>query len=176
MLRHYISITIRNLMRDKGYTASNVLGLALGLACCILIGLYIRHELSYDRHYPNADRIYRIVSEHSARTPDGLGEILRNDLVEVEQRVRLQATFSAWLMTYGEKAFYEQRVFTTEQELFELFEVPFIQGDPTTALSKPNSMVITELVARKLFEGEDPIGKVVQGDGMYEGNVASSSI
>ncbi len=97
MLKNYLTITLRRLIRDRGYTLLNILGLTIGMACTILIGLYIRDELSYDRHHEKADRIYRMVTDRKARLPGLLGPFIRTQLPEVEHMVRFRPTFGAWL-------------------------------------------------------------------------------
>ena len=164
MFKSYVTIAIRHMARQKGYTAINVLGLAVGMACAMLIFLYVRFELSYDRYHEKADRIYRVAVNNDARTPPALGPELREDFPEVLSYVRLLPTTGTWIMKHEEKIYYENRVYWADNALFDVFTFPLIRGDSRTALEAPYSVVISEDTARKYFGETDPMGKTINAD------------
>ena len=164
MLKSYVTIAIRHWTRHKGYTAINVLGLAVGMVCAMLIFLYVRFELSYDRYHDKADRIYRVAVNNDARTPPPVGPALQEDFPEVLSFVRLLPTTGTWLMKHEEKIYYENRVYWADNALFDIFTFPLIRGDSRTALEAPYSVVITEDTARKYFGEVDPMGKTINAD------------
>ena len=176
MLRNYLSVALRNLRRHPAYSLINISGLAIGMATCILILLYIQDELGYDRYHPHADRVYRIVDDiesggqtvQTAGTPTAWGPALKRDFPEIELLVRMRGTGSAWLVDLGNTIYYERKVIWAEPELFEMFSMPLVLGDPGTALDEPYSMVISEDLAFKYFGAEDPVGKVVNLDNRWD--------
>ena len=176
MLHNYLSVALRNLRRHPAYSLINIAGLAIGMATCILILLYIQDELGYDRYHPHAERVYRIVDDiesggqtnQTAGTPTGWGPALKRDFPEIELLVRMRGTESAWLVDLGNTIYYERKVIWAEPELFEMFSMPLVLGDPATALSEPYTMVISEDLAYKYFGAEDPIGKAVNLDNRWD--------
>lgn len=172
MLKNYLKIALRNLFRHKIYSVINIFGLAVGLACFLMISVFILYELSYDRHHEKADRIYRVtrdwvnedgkVSLHLGHVAPPFGPLIKNDFPDVEEVVRtLDAGF---LMRYEDKVFNEESMFFAEPGIFQVFTLPLKVGNPATALAEPNTIVLTEEMARKYFSQEDPIGKVVRAD------------
>lgn len=176
MLRNYLSVAIRNLRRHPAYSLINIAGLAIGMATCILILLYIQDELSYDRYHPHADRVYRIVDDiesggqtvQTAGTPTGWGPALKRDFPEIELVVRLRGTESAWLVDLGHTIYYERKVIWAGSDLFEMFSIPLAAGDRSVALAEPYSMVISEDLAFKYFGAEDAVGQVVNLDNRWD--------
>ena len=176
MIQNYLNVAIRNLLRHPAYSFINIAGLAIGMAACILILLYVQDELSYDRYHPNEDRVYRIVDDiesggqtiETAGTPPGWAPALIRDYPEVEQFVRMRGTLAAWLITRGESQFYEKKIIWTEPALFELFSVPLISGNPRTALRDPYSMVVSEEMAFKYFGEEEALGKIINVDQRWD--------
>ncbi len=164
MLKSYITIAIRHMAREKGYTAINVLGLAVGLVCAMLIFLYVSFELSYDRYHEKADRLYRVAVNNDARTPPALGPALQEDFPEIKGFVRLLPTTGTWIMKHEENIYYENRVYWADNALLDLFTFPLIRGDSRTALIAPYAVVISEDTARKYFGEEDPMGKTIIAD------------
>jgi len=167
MIGNYITVAWRNLIRHKGYSMINMTGLAVGLACCLLILLYIQQELSYDRYHENADRIYRVgfrqvVTQgrgmNTARTPHPLAPTLLASFPEVEAATRFRRAYNP-LVRLGERGFVEERFYFADAQVFALFSFPLLQGDPTTALSQPFSVVLSEVMAQKYFAGADLIGQ-----------------
>lgn len=179
MFKNYLIITLRNLVRQKGYTAINLLGLATGIACAVLIFLYVQDELSYESFHANKDNIYRtsIVAEINGKvdrfavTPPPMGPKLMSDYPEVVNFCRLQQTGEKTLLRYEDKKFYEKYVFIADSTFFSMFSYQLTQGDAKTALTKPNTVVITESVAKKLFGKENPIGKVILFSNTFQNTV-----
>lgn len=172
MLYHYFSVALRNLIRQPGYNGINILGLAIGITCCMLILLYIRNELSYDRFHEHADRIYRVVNGNFARTPPAMGPALKGQFPEVEEYVRMRGTTNIWMMSYGENTFLESDVYTVGKGFFDIFSFPLLQGNPETALDDfeypERTVVISEFMAAKLFGDENPMDKLIRADDKYE--------
>ncbi|MDE2845632.1 MAG: ABC transporter permease [Gemmatimonadota bacterium] len=164
MLNSDLVIALRHLSRNKGYTLVNVLGLAVGMACAILIFLYVGHELSYDRYHEQADRIYRVVFNDNAKTPRSVGPALQADFPEVQSFLRMHPTTGTWVMKYEDRIYYERGVYWANKTLFDFFALPLVQGDPDRALEAPYTVVISEDTARKYFGDEDPMGKTIVAD------------
>ncbi len=173
MLKSYVTIALRNLIRHKGYTFINVLGLTVGLACFLLIALYVKDELSYDRYHRNADRIYRVtrdwveksgtVSLHLGHVAPPFGPLLKNDFGEIEQVVRLLGT--GFTLSHGDKVFNEEDIFFAEENLFKVFTFHVTQGNPDKALADPFTIMLSRPMAEKYFRGENPVGKVLRVNG-----------
>jgi putative ABC transport system permease protein len=178
MLKTYLKIAFRNLSRNKVFSFINIFGLAIGLATCLLITLYILDELSYDRQIKDGDRIYRIASAASIQTggikekpwaagPGPLAQGMLSDLPEVEQTTRLLnfPAFDKMLLKTQRgkevKQFYETNGYYVDSTFFQLFTYTFKYGDPRTALDRPNSLVISEEIAAKLFGNTNPVGQPV---------------
>ena len=173
MIANYLKVAIRNLMRNKTFSAINILGLAIGIACCILILLYVQDELSYDRHHKNADRIFRLadevrVSGKTIRIPMTsfqMGPALVQDYPIVVDAVRFFRNIGEkTLVETREEYFYEQDVMFTDSNIFGVFDFPLSDGDPQTALREPNSIVLTAAMARKYFGDDDPMGRSLSVD------------
>jgi putative ABC transport system permease protein len=170
MLRNYLKIALRNIRKHKGYSYINISGLALGMACCLLIVLFVRDELSYDRYHENADQIYRVIKETESKgkrslsisTPPPLSRALVDDFPEVINSVRLiTPTQKEILVSYEDKKFYETRFFFADPSFFDIFTFPLFRGNPETALQEPYSLLITEEMSEKYFGDEDPLGKII---------------
>jgi ABC-type antimicrobial peptide transport system permease subunit len=173
MFKNYLKIALRNIKRHKGYSFINIVGLAIGMACCILILLWVQDELSYDRFHENADDIYRVIqdinfTDHSttwAITQGPLGPSLKEDYPEIINAVRI--TGRELRLTYDEKS-YDEGAGMADGSIFEMFTFPLIKGDPATALSDPFSIILTEEMAAKYFGDEDPIGKIIKADNKWD--------
>ena len=167
MLKNYLTIALRTLQKRPLYAAINGGGLALGIASCVLIGLFVRSEWAFDRFHADADRIYRawLFEDEGDRqftntiTPIPLGPQLAADFPEVEEAVRL-LTFDD-LVRRGERQFRE-RIHLADSAFFEVFSFPLLRGDAATALDDPNGIVLTEAMARKYFGDEDPLGQPLE--------------
>ncbi|MFN8348378.1 MAG: FtsX-like permease family protein [Spirosomataceae bacterium] len=168
MLFNYLKIALRNLWRHKLYSSLTVSGLAVGLAACLLMFLYFRHELSYDTFYKNADRIARITIKLNtpeapvdvALSPILLAPLLSKDYPEVEKTARLMSM--AATVKYKDKLLNEPEVYYTDQDVFSVFSYSFIHGSAREALSRPNTMVVTESFAKKYAGQTDIVGTAMQ--------------
>ena len=170
MFKNYLKIALRNIRRHKGYSFINIAGLAVGMACCMLILLYVRYELSYDTYHANADRIYRVAERlhwygkdtHKAVTQAPLALALETDFPEVIHAVRLM-DLRGWgdkvLVAHEEKSFYEEKWLYADASVFDIFTFPLIKGNSKTALIHPFSVVVTESIAKKYFGEDDPTGQ-----------------
>lgn len=171
MFRSFIKLSIRNLFRkNRLFTLINVAGLAIGLASLLLVSLFIYDEYSFDTYNKNADRIYRIVLDFSgegntinwARSSAPIGKHLVGAYPEIEQVVRLRKNPGTDLLSHEENKFYEERLFFADSSLFNVFDITLTTGNPAIALRDKNSMVITESLAKKYFNNDDPIGKTIR--------------
>lgn len=168
MYRSYIKIAIRSISRNKLFSAINILGLATGIATCLIILLLIRYELSFDRYNQKADRIVRVVFKgavqgekmNEAHVMPRVAEVLKRDYPEVQEATRLRLGGFPKILSGG-KAFREDALAFVDSNFFDVFTVKFVKGDRNTALLEPNSVVISESVARKYFAGEDPVGSLL---------------
>jgi putative ABC transport system permease protein len=176
MFRNYWKVAIRSLLKRKGYTLINILGLATGMAVCGLIVLFIRSELSYDDFEPNGDRVYRLVldRQYPGRTtsyaiiPAGIGDAVRKEFPEVAAKTGFQdATNNGKLfIKAGDKSFEETRVLLADSNFFRVFPTSFPEGEPLTALQKPFTAVLTEQTAKRYFGSPAAsIGKVLEAEG-----------
>lgn len=180
MLNNYVLVALRHLIRHKGYTAINVVGLALGLACFVLMLRYVQYEQSYDRQHSQADRIYRIAevagdAEEAASVPLPVGATVRTDFPHlVEHAVRFYDMQAPALVLHYEPPtgtpvrFYESRFFFADSTVFSVFDFPFVQGDPATALDAPQALVLTEAMAEKYFGDADPLGQTLRFEGTLD--------
>jgi putative ABC transport system permease protein len=170
MLRNYLKIAWRNLVKNKAYSVINITGLAIGLACFLLIALYVMDELSYDKFYPNADRIYRINSDikfggadlHMPVTSDMMGELLKKDYPQVEQYTRIYTFTGDKLVKKGNDYIDEENVAHVDSTFFSIFQLPVIEGDIKHALVEPNTVVINETTAKKYFGTTHVLGKTIE--------------
>ena len=169
MFRNYLTVAVRNLVRHKVYSFINISGLAIGMACFFLILCFVRFESSYDRHHEDADRIYRVIRQVRYERGGGIEErvntgapllpIIREELPGIEHAARL-GQFGG-LVRAGDKLFVEGRLFFADPEIFRIFTLLLVQGDPETALKEPLSIVLTPERARRYFGEENPLGKVL---------------
>jgi len=170
MIKNYLIVAWRNLRNNKAYSALNVLGLAVGLAVFILIMLFVRTELGYDRYHANAKNIYRVVQEQPgnvylgsnvfAVTPGPLAAAMVQDFPEVLKA----AHFDDWsnvLISVGDKSFLEKSVHWTDPQTFEIFTFPMARGDGSAALKDPSSVLLSERAARRFFGASDPVGRTL---------------
>lgn len=168
MFKNYVKVAFVNLRKHKAYSFINILGMAIGIACCILITTYVFHELSYDKYHENANRIYRLridlkISGDHLNLPKSsppMAEYLVTNYPEVLNAVRFRP-LSRVPVQYLEYMDYEDRIFFADSSIFDVFTFPLIKGSPLTALKTANSVVITEEMAQKYFGSEDPMGKVL---------------
>ena len=162
MFKNYLKIAFRNLLKQKAYSFINIIGLAIALACCFVVLLYVLDELSYDRYHKNADRIFRIVygnESYITATPFPLAPTLRNDFPEVLKTVRISTT--SLLIKKNENWIEEPKSICADEAFFEVFTLPLIKGDPQNVLNDPFSVVITKEMAEKYFGKQEPVGKTL---------------
>ena len=172
MYKNYLSVAWRNLLKKKGYSAINIFGLALGIACCMLILMYVSYERSFDNYHTKGDRIYRVIhgSRNDANATESywvwnnapIGRALHDDFPEIDKVVQFSGRADILLMN-GEIAHQEEGVFFIDSTAFDVFSWKLLKGNPKTALAAPFSIVLTESTARKYFGDEDPLGKSLKG-------------
>lgn len=168
MLKNYIKIAWRNLWKSKGFSLINILGLAIGIATCLVILLFVQNELSFDRFNKKADRIVRVyfrgtmqggkINESTVMPPTA--QALKADYPEVEDATRIR-DYGRPRLLYGDKSFNDDEFAFVDPNFFQAFTLPLVQGDPKTALTQPNTVVITKALAEKYFGSEDAMGKVI---------------
>ncbi|MCU0418611.1 MAG: ABC transporter permease [Cyclobacteriaceae bacterium] len=168
MLKNYITVALRNLRKHRFYSFINVLGLSIGLAVCLIIVLFVLNELSFDRHFATAQRVYRVRSEivfggsegRFLYAPAPLGPTLAQEFPEVEAAVRFRDRGS-YLVKRTDENIKEPRTIWVDKDFFKVFPVPLVAGNPATALAEPNTVAISQSLAEKLFPGEEALGKTV---------------
>ena len=180
MFTNYFKIAFRNLSRNKTFSAINILGLAIGIATCLIIMLFVNNELGYDRYNQKANRMVRVyfqgnvqgekMKESNVMPP--VAQTLKKDFPEVQEATRLR-DYGTPKLVYGDKTFREDALAFVDSNFFQVFTLPLIEGDAKTALLEPNSMVVTKAIAQKYFGNEDPIGKLIA---FKDGNKAASKI
>ena len=172
MIRNYLKIAFRNLTKYKFISFINLFGLTLGLICCLLIFIFILHELSYDKYHPNADRVYRVtrrfsnpetgaLSLHLSTVAPPFGPLLQNDFKEIENMTRLLQNGTT-AIRYNDKMLNEPDVYFADDKFFDFFKADVLQGNPQKALAAPYSVMMTDETAKKYFGNEDPMNKVIR--------------
>lgn len=169
MLKNYLKIALRTLIRHKGYTCLNLVGLATGIAASVLIVLFVHHETSFDKHHEHAANLYRVGIDSRAS-----GQILKTTLTQAPLAQALATEFSEvvsttrfyhvgrLLLRNEDHRYNEEQFFWADATVFDLFTIPLVVGDPVTALTQPHSVVLTEEMARKYFGEADPLGKTLE--------------
>jgi putative ABC transport system permease protein len=170
MFKNYLVVAWREIKKNKGHSSLNILGLAVGMAVFILIVLFVRYELSYDRYHENARNIYRIVQEQPgnyylgsnifAVTPGPLAGAMSRDFPEVIAATRID-NWGNILVRAGEKNFMEDEIHWTDPQTFEIFSFPVLRGEGGSALKDPFSVLLSESAAARFFGGEDPVGRTI---------------
>ena len=172
MIKNYLKVAFRNILRHKVYSLINIFGLAIGMALCLLILVYVQDELSFDGFHENADRIYRIAQteDHNGdltnvmRIAPGATTRLEIDFPEaIEKTARIFPAGEVWTK-YGDRLYREDKVYVVDDPFFDIFTFDFISGNPETALKEPNSIVLTRTTAEKYFGGTDALGKMIEVD------------
>lgn len=174
MYKNYLKVAYRNLIKKKSYSVINIFGLALGIACCVLILMFVQDELSYDNYHVNRERIYRVTHGESSKDGKGtpypfwvwgnapVGPALKSDFPEIDKVVQFSGRADI-LLSYGDKLYQEDGVFFMDSTVFDVFSWKVLRGNPKTALADPYSIVLTETTAKKYFGDEDPVGKTLKG-------------
>jgi len=165
MFQNYIKVAFRHIKRRKVYSFINILGLTIGMACFLLIGLWVKDELSFDRFHQKKERIYRVLNRLSDDSTEfnityALGPALKAEYPEVEEACRV-CTWYGSHVRYQDNIYVERNIYLSDPNFFRIFSFPFVKGNPETALSDQYSLVITEQTAQKYFGKEDPMGKVL---------------
>jgi putative ABC transport system permease protein len=175
MLKNYIKVALRNIKKHRVYSIINIIGLAIGMAVCILILLFIQDELSYDTFHQNANRIYRIAQveeQNNEQVPivcigGGVTIKCKNDFPEaIEKATRLWFVTSrreTWTII-GDKRYKEKKIFAADTDFFDVFSFKFLKGNRNTAVKNPNSVVITEEIAKKYFGNKEALGNIIKVD------------
>jgi putative ABC transport system permease protein len=171
MFYNYLKVALRNIARHKGYSFINIAGLAIGMACCILIMLWVQDELSFDRFHDNADRLYRVTESwhyedmtlYSAETPVPLADAIKDGVPEVVHTTRFNIE-GPQLIKYGDKKFQDDILVLADVDFFEMFTFPFVIGSGQIAFADIFSVVITEEMSRKYFGENNPIGQTLNID------------
>ncbi len=165
MLRNYILVLVRNMRKHWSYTLINIIGLATGIACFVLIALFVRDELTFDKFHEKGDRVFRMLSnvknmEGTLQVPNALAGVLTERFPEVESVVRMD--FAKKAIEYKEEVIYEQGFYYADPSLFDVFDFDLAQGNPKTALDAPNKIVLSEEMAEKYFPDQSPMGNVLR--------------
>ncbi len=168
MIRNYIKIAFRNLARNKAFSLINIIGLAIGIATCLIIMLFVNNELSYDKYNDKASRMYTVyfrgnvqgekMNEASVMPP--VAQTLKKDFPEVEAATRLR-NYGTPKLIYDNKTFTGDAFAFVDSNFFQVFTLPLIEGDAKTALLQPNTVIITKAVSKKYFGNENPVGKII---------------
>lgn len=174
MFRNYLKISVRNLWKNKKLSSINIFGLATGIACSLLIFLFVRDEISYDRYHKDADNIYRVVkdfiNDDGSRIPDAtstgpLAPAMQREIPELLHVTRISTGFGGTaLISNGDKKITESNIWRVDSSFFDVFTFPFVKGDPKRALNNINSVILTESAAKRYFGKEDPVGKILRVD------------
>ncbi|HZY81319.1 MAG TPA: ABC transporter permease [Cyclobacteriaceae bacterium] len=182
MIRNYITIAFRSILRSKAHSAINIVGLSLGIACCVLITLFVKDEWTFDQFHSKADRIYRVFGKENwgenqeffyTVTPYPMGPALKDNLPEVESQVRINKLGTQ--VRIGDNIFSET-VAIVGRDFFKMFDFEFARGNGESVLEKPNNIVISEFVSKRFFGDADPIGKTLSlqlGENFEEFTVAA---
>ena len=177
MIKNYLKVAWRNLMKSKIFSFINIIGLSVGLTCCMLITLYILNETSYDKYQTKADNIYQLATtfagfgkeQNSPNTPAAMGEMMKQVFPEIQRTTRLVGLFSEdkTLLQYTPKtggeirSFYETKGCLADSSFFRIFTYNFTEGNAAKVLSDPNTVVISEEIAKKLFDNEPALNKII---------------
>lgn len=185
MFKNYFKTAVRTLLKNKFYSLLNLTGLAVGLATCLLIFLYVSDELSYDTYHKNSDRIYRVNNEVKfggnifdiAQAPALMGPTMVREIPRIKQYTRLR-WYGSFLVRKGDENLGEGRVGYADSTFFDLFSIPVLAGNPKTALVEPHSIVLTETKAKKYFNSIDAVGKslIINDTGIYKVTAVISDI
>ena len=172
MLKNYITIAIRNIQNSPVYSAINILGLTIGIVCSLLLYLYVQYEMSYDDFHTKGENIYRINANaviqdtklQIARCAAPMGPTLKEEYSEVQNFVRISGDGET-LIQIDDKTFYENNIYFTDSSYFSVFDYQLLEGLAATCLQEPNSIVLSESLAKKLFPEGSAIGKIVKTGG-----------
>ncbi|MBU2466796.1 MAG: ABC transporter permease, partial [Bacteroidetes bacterium] len=167
MFRNYFKIAIANLTKNKAYSIISISSLTIGLAVCILLLLYVSHELSFDRYHEKADNIYRLCQEDHPFQAPATARLLADNLPEIKTYARILPRDEI-LFQYEDDRYKEDHVAWVDAEIFEIFSFKFKQGSPENSLQQPGTAVINETIARKYFGNDNPVGKLLKVKNEYD--------
>ena len=178
MIQNYFRTALRNLRKNKIHAALNLVGLGIGLACCLLIALYIIGEMRYDRHHTHADRVWRVtrtfhnqdgsLNLHLSAIAPPFGSLLPQHFPEIEVITRILKNFGAVIRTENNDRYVEQEAFFADENLFKVFTVPLSAGDPATALAAPWQVAISESTAKRYFGDQNPLDQMLGLDSQFK--------
>lgn len=165
MIRLNWMVAWRNMQRNKFFSFINILGLSLGLAVCLLIGIFIKDELSYDKHWKNSNRIYRVVADlnfdgnvhHLATSPGPMAEAYKSEFPEIEKGARMR-NVGKQVLTVGDRNYPVVQFAYADQEILDIFQLDLIDGSFKDALAEPNSVIISETTSKKVFGSNQSVG------------------
>ena len=167
MFSNYLKVALRQLLRHKVYSAINIFGLSVGLACCMIIALWVRFHLSFDDFHEKADRTYKVISiqkfsginsQHVGLTPPPMGPSMKDDYPEVESYCRILASRRLTIEKQGTPHYIES-FYAADSTILDIFTFQAVAGDLKSALAEPNSLVLTEETAKNLFGDSNPVGE-----------------
>jgi putative ABC transport system permease protein len=174
MIKNYIKVAFRSLLKNKGFSFINIFGLAIGITCSLLIFLFVQNELSYDKFHHQPENVYRVVKDFinddgsripDATTPAALAPAMQREIPEVASITRMRPNWGrTYLVKYKDKKITEEKIIGVDSSFFDVFSFPFIKGDPKTVFKDVNSIALTETTAKKYFGKEAPIGKTINVD------------
>lgn len=172
MLKNYFKTAVRNLLRYRGFTMINVASLAIGITGCLIIALFVYDELQYDKFIKGGENIYRVYNKrtdnigttNAAPVPPMFATYLKQQYPEVETTMRILMSVGKNLLETGDVKSYEEKGMIADSTFFKIFPLRFLSGEPYTALNNPNSVVLTEELAKKYFGSQDPVGKIIKID------------
>ncbi len=169
MLKNYLKVAWRSAVRYKSFTTVNVVGLALGITCCLLILMWVRDELKYDRFHANGAQLYWVLAnrhsetvETSEVTPEPLAEAVKSEISGIQEVTQFVDWDLGTIFTVGQKKSKEKGGIFASASFFRLFSFPLVKGNPRTALASPDGVVISQTLARKYFGADDPVNQVIQ--------------
>ena len=171
MFKNYFKSALRNILKQKGFSFINITGLAIGMACCLLMLMFVNDELSYDNYNEKADRIYRVAGSfrfggrdfNLATASAPMAKTLINDYPEIEDAVRFRDRGS-FIVKYGDNSFKERKLIFSDPAFFNIFTIPLLEGNPKTALKEPYTLVLSKKAAGKYFGKKNPVGKTLKLD------------
>ncbi|MBN1270751.1 MAG: ABC transporter permease [Candidatus Aminicenantes bacterium] len=174
MFKNYLTVALRTIKRHKGFSLINIIGLTVGMAAAVLTGIYLQHELSFDRHHAKADRIYRICIRlgekdvhRGAFTVPPMAAAMKAELPEIEETVRMSLWPRNYLIKYEDNSYLEKGLIFADGSIFDVFSIPFLAGDPKTALTEPYTVVLSQKTAKKYFGSRDPVGETLHFADIY---------
>jgi len=176
MFKNYLKISWRNILKQKLYSFINITGLAIGIAACIVIALFVEDELSYDQYHEDGERIYRVIQSFkngdsyttTALSPYKIAPILKNNVAGVEDFLRIEQKWEDHLiLEVGEKKIEEKKLAYTDANFFNFFTIPLVHGNPKTVLREPYTLAISQRIAENHFYGANPMGQVVKVTNAY---------